>query len=143
MGFPQGPAGTPAGDILDGLTAFVATTGASTIITIPAGRTWVGVVAIAVAVQNAAANAATGQATAAISIFGAGSSPAAGIYIRCTALAGANVAAGLVGDSGNNSLSVPMVISAPPTNVVQLLATATITGSSGEVNVSAIGVLEW
>lgn len=133
---------TAAGDVLDGLQTFGVSTGATTVIQVPAGRTWVGVIAVNVSCQNAGANAATAQATGIVSTAGAGVTPAAGNYVRCTAFAGANVAAGTVGDSDANSVVVPMVVIAPGANAVQVQAAASISGSGGEVNVSAIGVLQ-
>lgn len=128
-------------NILDGFQTFAATTAATTVITVPAGRTWSGVVSVNCACQNAGANAVTAQATGVVSVAGAGATPAAGNYMRVTALAGANVAAGTVGDSGANSQSIPLVVVAPGGNAVTVQCAATVAGSSGEVNVSAVGAL--
>jgi hypothetical protein len=133
---------TAAADILSGFQTFAATTAATTVITVPAGRTWVGTVSVSVACQNAGANAATAQATGVVSVAGAGVTPAAGNYFRCDALAGANVAAGTVGDSGDNFLSSPFAVVAPVGNSVTVQAAATITGSGGQVSASAIGALQ-
>lgn len=129
-------------DVLAGFQTFAATTGATTVISVPAGRTWVGQVAITCAVQNAAAALAAGQATGVVSTAGAGVVPAAGNYVRCDAVAGANAATGTVGDSGDNSVVVNMVVVAPAGNPVQVQATSTIAGTGGQVSVSAIGLLQ-
>lgn len=131
-----------AANVLSGFQTFAATTAATTVITIPAGRTWRGTVSISVACQNAGANAATAQATGLVTTAGAGVIPAAGSYFRCDALAGANVAAGTVGDSGDNFLSSPFTVVAPAANPVTIQATATVTGSGGQVSVTATGALE-
>lgn len=133
--------GPAAADVLDGFQTFAATGGPTTVITVPQGRTWSGTVTISCATQNAGANAVTGQATGVVSTAGAGVTPVAGNYLRCDALAGANVAAGTVGDSGDNFLSSPFVVVAPVANAVTVQATATIAGSGGQVSVSAIGNL--
>jgi hypothetical protein len=140
VGKIEGP--TAAADILSGFQTFAATTAATTLITIPAGRTWVGTISVSVACQNAAANAATAQATGVVTTAGAGVTPAAGSYFRCDALAGANVAAGLVGDSGDNFLSSPFTVAAPVGNSVTVQVAATVSGSSGQVSASAIGALQ-
>ena len=143
MSNPGGRPTTPGGnDILDGLQTFAATAAATTVITVPAGRTWTGTIAISCACQNAGANAATAQATGIVSTAGAGVLPAAGNYLRCDALAGANVAAGTVGDSGDNFLSSPFTVVAPLGNAVTVQAAATVAGSGGQVSVSAIGALQ-
>lgn len=143
MSNPGGRPTTPGGaDILDGLQTFAATTAATTVITVPAGRTWVGTIAISCACSNAGANAVAAVATGVVSTAGAGVIPAAGSYLRCDAQAGANVAAGTVGDSGDNFLSSPFQVVAPVGNAVQVQATATIAGTAGQVSVSAIGALQ-
>lgn len=139
---PTSAGGGQAATITDGFQTFAATTGATTVVAVPAGRTWNGTITITCACQNAGANAATAQATGVVSTAGAGVTPAAGNYIRCDALAGANVAAGTVGDSGDNFTSVPFTVVAPAGNPVQIQAAATITGSGGQVSVSAIGALQ-
>lgn len=133
---------TPSANILDGLVTFNASGGPTLLITVPAGKTWVGTVSISTACQNAGANAALAQATGSVATAGAGVAPAAGTYLRATALAGANVAAGTVGDSGDNFLSTPFVVVAPAGNAVTLTATAVISGSGGEVNVMAVGCVQ-
>lgn len=139
-GKPEVP--TAAADILDGFITGNATAGAANLIVVPAGRTWTGTITISCACQNAGANAAVAQATGVVSTAGAGVTPAAGSWLRCDALAGANVAAGTVGDSGDNFLSSPFTVVAPQGNAVQVQAAITITGSGGQVSVSAVGALQ-
>jgi hypothetical protein len=143
MSNPGGRTSTiSAADILAGFQTFAATTAATTVITVPAGRTWVGTVSISVACSNAGANAVAAVATGLVTTAGAGATPAAGSYLRCDAQAGANVAAGTVGDSGDNFLSSPFILVAPTGNAVTLQATATIAGTAGQVSVTAVGTLQ-
>lgn len=136
-----GGGGVAAADILDGFQTFAVTTAATTVIAVPAGRTWQGNVAISCAVDNTAAAVPTGAAVAVVSTAGAGVTPAAGSYIRCDALAGGGAAGGTVGEQASATMVVPFVVVAPVGNVVQIQATATIAGSGGQVSVSAIGAL--
>lgn len=131
-----------AANVLDGFLNFAATAAATNVIVIPAGRTWVGTVSIQCAVQNAAAVAAAASAIGIVSVAGAGVAPVAGNYLRCDALVGANAAGGLTGDEGEASNSTPLVVIAPAGNAVQIQAAATIVGTAGSVNVSAIGALQ-
>lgn len=143
MSNPGGRPTTPSGaDIVDGLQTFAATGGPTTVVTVPAGRTWVGTIAISCACSNAGANAVAAVATGVVSVAGAGASPAAGNYLRCDAQAGANVAAGTVGDSGDNFLSSPFTVQAAVGTPATIQATATIAGTAGQVSVSAIGALQ-
>jgi hypothetical protein len=122
-----------AATVLAGFQTFAATTGATTVITVPAGRTWSGWVSLSVTVANAGANAVAAAATGTLTTAGAGVTPAAGTYLRCDAFAGANVAAGTVGDQDASTVSMPFVVAAPAGNPVTLQATATIAGSAGQV----------
>ena len=134
--------GSPSpGNITDGFLTFAATTGATTLVTAPAGRTWSGTIVMSCACSNAGANAVAAQATAVLSVVGAGSTPLNGNYVRCDAQAGANVAAGTVGDSGNATLVFPFVFVAPAANTVSLQVTTTQAGSNSQISVSAIGAL--
>ena len=131
-----------AADMLSGHQAFVATVGATTVITVPAGRTWVGAVALACDVALAAAVVTTGRAFAQVTTAGTGVTPAAGTYLSCEARAGANAATGTVGSQESTSLVVPdFYVAAPAGNAVTLQMSATITGTDGRVSVSAIGRL--
>lgn len=131
-----------AADIVSGHQEFTATTAATTVITVPAGRTWVGSIAIACDVALDAAVTTQGRAIATVTTAGAGVTPAAGTYFSPEARAGANATAGLVGTQGATSLVVPdFYVVAPAGNAVTVQAAATITGTAGRVSVSAIGRL--
>ena len=137
------PGGASAANILDGFSLVTATQAATTFLTVPAGRTWVGTVEILADVANAGANAVAGVAQGIVSVAGAGAAPPAGNIMACTARAGANVAAGTVGSQGsNNSGPQPLTIVAPGGNAVTLQLTTTVAGTNGEVSVSAIGSLQ-
>jgi hypothetical protein len=131
-----------AGDVLSGFQTFAATTAATTLVTVPAGRTWVGWITLQCAAQEAAAGAVAALATGVISVAGAGVTPAAGNYLRCDALVGANVAAGLTGSDASGSNGSPFTVVAPVGNSVTIQVTATIAGTAGQVNASALGVLQ-
>lgn len=130
-----------AADILVGHQAFTAS-GGTTVITVPAGRTWVGQITIACDVGIAAASAVAGQALGLVSTVGAGATPAAGNHLSCEARAGANGATGTVGSSGAATVVVPdFYVVAPAGNAVTVDMTATIAGTNGRVAVFATGRL--
>ena len=133
---------TAAADIVTGYQGFSATTANTTVVTIPAGRTWVGTVSVECACQEAAAGTVTAQATGIITTAGTGVTPAAGTYGRCDALAGANAATGTVGTDATATLQFPLTVVAPGGNAVQIQASATIAGTGGQVNVTASGTLQ-
>lgn len=131
-----------AANILDGRQAFTATTGATTLITVPAGRVWVGVIGANCAAQVAAASATAGEATAIFTTTGVGVTPAAGTVFGVHCLVAANVAAGLVGTDGSEASSTPFVIIAPVGNTVTIAVASTNTGTSSVVDAWAIGLLQ-
>lgn len=135
-------AGAPAvANVTDGFQSFAATTAATTLVTVPAGRTWSGWIVMSAACVNAAANAVAAQATGVISVAGAGATPAAGNWIELDALAGANAAAGTVGDGGNSAVAVPFSVVAPGGNSVTIQLASTQAGTTSKVSASAIGAL--
>ena len=138
---PVSPPTPVAADILAGRQAFTATTAATTLITVPAGRTWVGEVGASCASSVAAANATAGQALAEISTAGTGVTPAAGVYFGVDALQGANSATGTVGGGAANFGSMPLVVIAPVGNGVTVQAACTIAGTGGRVAAYASGAL--
>ena len=140
-GRPQQSAGAAA-NILDGFQAFTATAAATTIITVPAGRTWVGTVSVSVDCRVDAAATVAGQATGVVSLSGAGSTPPAGNLFQVACRAGAGAAGGTTGSSGENWGATPLTVVAPVGNAVLVQFTPTITGNAGDAAVSAIGVLE-
>lgn len=143
-GFPNSP-GQPQQaiptDILTGIINLTATTAATNLLVIPAGRTWQGTVTIQCAVSVTGAVATTGQATGLISCPSANEIPS-GLVVRCDALAGANVAAGTVGTEGHATVTMPLtVFNGNPVNS-SIQYAATITGASAaSVNIIAIGAL--
>lgn len=124
-----------AANIADGF-ATATVTGATTLVTVPAGRTWVGYVGASAATAVTAAGTVEGQATAAITTAnGTGTpTPAAGTYCRTDAVAGANAAGGTAGSSSASAVDgqrLVVVASAGGTALIQL--SATIAGGTGQV----------
>lgn len=130
------PTPTPAANIVHGFQAFAATTGATTLLTIPAGKTGRVEIAIACSVGVAAAAAAAGQARGTVTIAGAGVTPPAGTLLECEALAGANAAGGTVGGSGANADSIEQDIVAPAGNSVTVQVASTQAGTTSRVSFS-------
>lgn len=134
--------GAPAAaNILNGFQTFTATTVATTLLTIPAGRTWVGQVGVACAVEVAAAATTAGQARGVVAVAGTGATPAAGTVFAVEAKAGANAATGTVGTSGNNHALLTVAVVAPSGNAVTVTVTTTISPTQGVVDAFAVGSL--
>lgn len=133
---------TSAANVLVGYQTFTATTGATTLITVPAGRTWVGTVGVACAVTTTAGSSTAGQARAVVTVAGAGVTPAAGTIMAAEAKSGANAVTGLVGTQGHRSASLPFTVVAPGGNAVTIQVTTTITGTAGVVDSTATGALQ-
>lgn len=133
---------TAAANVLDGTLSQANVGGAttSTLLTVPAGRTWRGEVAMAVAAQCPAASATTAFVDAVLNTAGTGVTPAAGAIAQLRAIAGINAAAGTVGTSGHNNIRVPVTIIAPAGNSVTLTVTAT-GGGANKTDSSALGEL--
>lgn len=143
MSNPGGRPTTPQGaDILDGMLTFSATTGNTGLITVPAGRTWSGVITIQCAATVTAAGTVAGQATGVVLTAGVGAIPAAGNWIRCDALAGANAAGGTVGADASATVTTPFTAQAPVGNSINISANTTIAGGPGQVNYTAVGALQ-
>lgn len=119
-----------AANVLNGVLEVFATTAATTVITIPAGRTWVGTVGAAVAVGNAATNAAAGACSASITTAGTGVTPTAGQVMGVYSYCGATGATSVAGTNGSNRMSMPLVVVAPAGNTVTVRAAVTCTGAS-------------
>jgi hypothetical protein len=131
--------GAPAAaNIRHGYLSFAATTSATTLVTVPAGRTWTGTLAVACATATAAASATAGVARAVVSVAGVGALPS-GTVLAVEARAAANAATGTAGDSGNSTLECPLVVAAPAGNDVTIQVAATVT--NGVVDVTATGAL--
>lgn len=136
---PQRPA---TGDILDGYQTFTSTTSATTLITVTAGRTWVGTLTANVACQEAAAGAVACQARVVFTTSGTNVTPAAGTYFACEAKNGANAASGLVGDGTSNFCSTPFTITAPVGNTVLIQVASTNAGTASVVDATTIGNMQ-
>lgn len=133
---------TTAANVLVGTLSHTATTAAATIITIPAGRTWVGTIGISADIGANAASTTAGQALGLIATAGTGVTPAAGTVLPCEARAGANAATGTSGTQGSNSVTIPITVIAPAGNSVTLTGASTIAGSNGRVDYVASGALQ-
>ena len=132
------PVGT---DIIAGKLSTVATTAATTVITIPAGRTWQGSLGASVSVANNAATLTAGQASATFSLAGTGVLPAAGNYFSINALVGAALGTSTIGESSNNFGSIPLTVTAPVGNSVTIQVATINTGTTSLVDAFATGVL--
>lgn len=135
--------GTPAAaNVLTGSLSHAVTTGAATIITVPAGRTWVGTVGISCSVSVTAAATTQGLARGVVAVAGAGVTPSAGTVLAVDAKAAANAATGTVGSQGGNALAMPLTVIAPIGNSVTVTLASTITGTVGQVDAYASGALQ-
>lgn len=131
-----------AANVLDGFQSFAATTAATTVIQVPQGRTWIGYVTVSCACAENAAGLVNAQATAVLSVAGAGATPAAGNIMEVDAMTGQNSAAGTVGAQGQATATVRMVLIAPAGNAIQLQLASTQAGSLSKVSASAFGELQ-
>jgi hypothetical protein len=127
-------------NILVGHQAQTVTTVATTIITIPSNRTWVGTITVTCDVANTGAVTTVGQALGTITTVGANVTPAAGTYVTCEARCGANVATGTVGTQGQNSITVPMVVNTGAATATLALA-STQAGTNSRVAAICSGYL--
>lgn len=132
-----------AANILDGFATATAVTAATTLITIPAGRTWIGVLSIQCATTLEAGTTTDRQITGVLSTAGAGVTPS-GNQLQCDAIAGAGTAAGTIGGQATAfNQTVRMVVIAPGGNSVTVQwAVPTATGNTKVANFSAKGELQ-
>ena len=128
-------------DILCGNQATLVTIPATTLITIPAGRTWSGQIGATVSCTVAAGSTTAGIAQVIFSVSGTNVNPATGSYFGIDAHTGASSATSVMGTQAANFGSSPFTISAPPENSVTLQITTTNSGSSSYVNSFALGKL--
>lgn len=134
--------GAPAiGNILVGRQTFTSTTGATTLITITAGKTWIGTINASVDCNSAAALATACKANATFTTVGANTTPAAGTYFVCQTTSGANAATGTVGDGNSNFCSTPFIASCASGSCTIAVA-STNAGTASLVEASAIGVMQ-
>ena len=136
--------GAPAAtDILAGYVQHTATTGAATLVTIPAGKTFIGTLTVSVAASKAAAATGNGLVSAVIATAGTNVTPAAGTIFAVSARIGANAATGVTGTQGNNNGSIPVIVNAPAGNSVTLTLASTLTNTSeGAVDASVFGRIQ-
>lgn len=133
--------GIVAANILIGFINTTASGGPTTVITIPAGRTWVGSVTVQCVCYNAAAVTSAAVATGVVTTAGTGVVPAAASYLRCDAVVGADAVGGLDGDQSEAFNTAEMYVVAPAGNSVTVAITSTVTGT-GRVNCTASGLLQ-
>lgn len=134
--------GAPAiANILAGRQTFTSTTGATTLITITAGKTWIGTIGASVDCNSAAALATACKANATFTTVGANITPAAGTYFACQATSGANAATGTVGSQGANFCSMPFIASCASGSCT-IAVTTTQAGTASLVEASASGVMQ-
>lgn len=138
---PVSTSAPAATDVLAGRVSLSASTAATTIITVPAGRTWSGQLWASASCEVTAAAAVAGRATAMLSVAGAGATPTAGVYLVVDARSGANAATGTAGSGAANFGSVALVIVAPAGNAVTVQVASTNAGSSSLVEAGASGML--
>ena len=129
-------------DILSGRKAFTVTTATpTTVITIPAGRTWTGQIGASVTCSVAAGSAISGQATAQIAVGGANSAPAPGIYLGVDTRVGTALATSVNGSQSANFASSSFIVAAPVGNSVNIEVTTVNSGTVALVDVFALGKL--
>lgn len=138
---PTSSGATTAANVLTGYQTFAVTTVATTVLTVPAGRTWVGQVGAACACAVVAGSATVGQARAVFTTAGAGVTPAAGAILAAEAKAGANAATGTTGSNGSRAVQAPFTIVAPVGNAVTVQVTTTQSGTSSVVDAWCTGAL--
>lgn len=131
-----------AADVLAGRQTFSSTTSATTLITVPAGRTWVGVIGATCVAVEVAAGTVAAVATATFTTAGTGVTPAAGTYLVLSSQTGANAATGLVGDNDSTFGSIPFTVIAPAGNSVTVAVASTNAGTTSLVDAFAAGTLQ-
>lgn len=114
----------------------LATANGGTIITVPAGRFWSGMVTISACALVASAGAAV-SASARVSTAGTGVIPSAGDYVRLDIAAPASIAAA-IGTNGEGTITAPMMVAAPSGNAVTLVLNTTNVNTA---SASACGLL--
>lgn len=137
---PQRPT---AGDVLAANASVTSTTASTALITVSAGRTWVGTVCLSVAGSKAGAATGNGEVLASILTAGTNVVPAAGTYFEVDTAIGANVVAGTVGTNGANANCTQFTAVAPAGNTITVNYAATCTSTTAcRVSASANGVMQ-
>lgn len=132
---------TPA-NILSGFTTFAASGGPATVLTIPAGRIWVGTITLQCAVSEAAAGAVGGVATLTLAQAGNVGLPALGTIARCDAVSGANAAGGTTGSESTSTVQIPWTCQAGGGGPMVFNVTAVISGTAGQASCTVAGALQ-
>lgn len=137
---PQRPTAT---DILYGYASATADVASTALVTVSAGRTWVGEVCASVHLTKAAAAATGGEIIATFLTAGTGVVPAAGTYFGVNAGAGANAATGTVGTQGGDSNCSKWTVVAPAGNTVTVnYAVDCNNHTTCRADVSANGIMQ-
>jgi hypothetical protein len=131
-----------AANVLDAYSQVTVTQAATTILTVPAGRTWVGQIGAACVCTNSAGTAAAAAARASFSIAGAGATPPAGNIFAVEARTGTPTAAAVDGMHLDNFGWVPLTVVAPAGNAVTIQLTTLNVGAYASVDAFAIGALQ-
>jgi hypothetical protein len=118
----------PAADVLDG-QAQRPSAGTTTILTVPAGRTWVGEVGLSLSASNEPVTA-TGLVTAEIATAGVGVTPPAGQNCAVSVALPSTVTGALSGVSGTAQNVMPLTVIAPAGNAVTItIVVPAVTGT--------------
>lgn len=137
---PQRPT---ASDILGASVSVTSTTASTALITVSAGRTWVGTACASVHGTKAAAATGNGEVLGSFLTAGTSVTPAAGTYFEVDTGIGANAATGVVGTQGSNQGCTPFTLVAPAGNTVTLNYAATCTNTTAcRASFSANGVMQ-
>jgi hypothetical protein len=131
---PYGLSGAPQGaDLLNGFVS-----AAGTLLTIPAGATWVGAITIT-AITAVASGGATASGTVSVSTAGSGVLPAAGVQYQADTNAPASASGG-VGTADRAVVGpAPLIVVAPAANAVTLVVA--VSGTITKTDVHAVGYL--
>lgn len=143
-GSRTGPDSSPivAANIVSGYAQTGSSGGPTTLLTIPAGRSWKGWIGLTCTAENAAAATGVGVARITISLD-ANSTPAPGNIMYCEAKVAPNAAGGTTGDTSNNAVAMEHVISASSAGAVNVQYTTVVGSSSaGSAAVMASGMLQ-
>lgn len=131
------------GDILDGYATVTATTATTTLVTVSAGRTWIGQICASVDGNKAAAATGNGLVNATFLTTGTNVTPAAGTYFGVAGSIGANAATGTVGTQISNQGCSTFTTTAPAGNSTTINYVTTCTNTTAcAIHVSAIGNMQ-
>jgi hypothetical protein len=129
-------------NILQGRLGATTNQVAVTLLTIPAGRIWVGQLTIGCAASDNAATTTIASSICTIAVAGAGSIPAAGTIFSLGALSGGNTATGLTASSASNAATISVVVAASTAGPVTITGTITVAGDNSRGDLTAYGLLQ-